>query len=333
MPRQPGIWFREQDRHFYTKIRGVQHKLGATEAEARTAFYKLMAKDTPVSARPTERHSVRWLCDKYLDRTKDVKDPETWKVQLHYLKAFGKAFGSRAADSLKAHEVNEWLDRSKWGGSTKALAVQVVKAVFNWAVTEDYMSESPLKRLRRRKVARRERVFTADEKRCLLRASKGCFHDFLTVLFATGMRPFSEASQLTAAMIDWGQKRAVFARHKNAKKGKKRVVYFPPEALAVLTRLAKAYPDGPLLRNARGAAWKRDTVHDRMKRLCDLLGFPHANIYSVRHTYITDALIRGVPVEVVAELVGSSPKIIHAHYAGIDKKADARQAAAIQAVS
>lgn len=120
-------------------------------------------------------------------------------------------------------------------------------------MTEDYLSESPLARLRRWKVARRERVFTADEMRCLLRASKGCFHDFLTVLFATGMRSFCEASQLTAAMIDWDQMRAVFTRHENAKKGKKRAAYFPPEALTVLTRLAKAYPDGPLLRNTRAA--------------------------------------------------------------------------------
>lgn len=85
MPRQPGIWFREQDQCFYTKIRGVQHKLGATESEARTAFYKLMAKDVPASARPAERHMVRWLCDMFLDHTKDAKDPEIWKAQLHYL--------------------------------------------------------------------------------------------------------------------------------------------------------------------------------------------------------------------------------------------------------
>src|SRR5688572_4635114 len=113
-----------------TTIHGVQHKLDKDEAAAKKAFYELMAKDTPAAQRAPERHSVRWLCDKFLDRTKETKTSETFSIQCDYLNAFCKVFGKRSADSLKAHEVNDWLDKTAWGGSTKGLAVTIVKAVF-----------------------------------------------------------------------------------------------------------------------------------------------------------------------------------------------------------
>lgn len=333
MSRPPTIWFREQTGWYMTTIRGTQHKLARTEPAARKAFYKLMAEDAPAAERRPDRHSARWLCDKFLDRTKADKEPETWKVQLFYLKAFCEKFGKREATSLKAHEVNEWLDAGSWGVSSKALCITIIKAVFNWAVEEDYLSESPLKKLKRRKVARRERVLTAGERELLLGTAKGCFLDFLTVLAQTGMRPYSEAARLEASMVEWGEGRATLVRHKNAKKGKKRIVYFPPETLSILKRLADEHPTGLLLRNTRGKAWGKYSVHDRLKRLCDYTGVPHCTAYVFRHSYITDALIRGVPVEVVAELVGTSPKMIHDHYSSIDKNADALRAAAVRAIT
>jgi integrase len=331
MPRTPGVWFRKQTGWYCTKVGGVVHKLSTDEGEAQKAFYKLMAGDAPKLR--TERHSVRWLCDKFLDRTKADKTPDTFRVQLDRLKTFCARFGKRPGDSLKAHEVNEWLDAQAWETSTKALAVTIIKAVFNWAVAEDYLSESPLKKLKRRKVARRDRVLSADEEAALLAGVDGCFRDFVLVLLRTGMRPYSEAAKLSAGMIDWAEGRAVLREHKNAKKGKGRVVYFPPEVLEVLRRLAREHPAGPLLRNARAAAWAKDAVHDRIRRVCEDAGIEHFNAYALRSTYVTNALIRGVPVEVVAELVGTSPKMIHAHYAAVNKKTDALKEAARRAVT
>jgi hypothetical protein len=119
MLRKPSIGFRGHTGCYMTIIRGVAHKLAKTEPEARKAFYKLMAAAAaaPALERKPERHSVRWLCDKYLDRTKAGKDPETWKEHLGHLKKFTAAFGTRPADSLAAYEVNDWFDGTEWGGS------------------------------------------------------------------------------------------------------------------------------------------------------------------------------------------------------------------------
>lgn len=84
--------------------------------------------------------------------------------------------------------------------------------------------------------------------------------------------------------------------HKNAGKGKSRAVYFPPDVLAVLKRLAASRPTGLLLRNTRDVARKRDTVYDRVTCARADAGIDHFNIYCLRATFITNALIRDVPV-------------------------------------
>lgn len=94
-------------------LNSVLHKLAKTESEARKAFYKLMDQAAPATDRKPGRHLIRWLCDRYFDRTKEGKDPETWRAQL----------GHRPVDSLKAHVVNDWLDGTELGGSMIALAV------------------------------------------------------------------------------------------------------------------------------------------------------------------------------------------------------------------
>ncbi len=231
------------------------------------------------------------------------------------------------------HEVEDWLAGTGLGQSTRGLVVGVLKGVMNWAVARQHLSVNPLRTLKKPKALRRERVLSAEERKLILAAVSPRFRDFLTVLEQTGCRPFSEAAKLTAAAIDWEKGKAVLRDHKTAGKGKARVIYFPPAVLEMLRALAHLHPTGPLLRNRLGNAWRKDNVSHYLIRAAELLGIPEFTAYAFRHTFITDALTKGVPVEVVAELTGNSPRIIHAHYSHIDRKADALREAAVRAVS
>jgi len=42
--------------------------------------------------------------------------------------------------------------------------------------------------------------------------------------------------------------------------------------------------------------------------------------YAVRHQYITDALARGVPIAIIAEMCGTSPEMIDRVYSHISEK-------------
>ena len=176
-------------------------------------------------------------------------------------------------------------------------------------------------------------MLTKDEREQVRAEVSPEFAAYLTVLEQTGCRPYSEASNLSAPDIDWENGRTILRKHKNAKKGKTRIVYFPPDLLAMLKDLALRHPTGPLLRNRLGNAWVRSNVNHYTRRVYRKLKMEKFCPYSYRATYITDALVKGVPVEVVAELVGSSPKVIWAHYSSVAKKPDAMRAAALKAVS
>ncbi|HYH65649.1 MAG TPA: tyrosine-type recombinase/integrase [Urbifossiella sp.] len=332
MPRAPTVWFRKATGWYMTTVNGQQHKLSKDKGEARKLFYKLMGGEKKPSGRAGM--STRKLCDLYLTRTRENKGADRHAATLCLLKPFCAALGHRDPGTLKVHEVNTWLDAQEgWGGSTRAGFVLTLKAVFNWALAEDYLHENPLVKLRRRKIARRVRVLTPEERRKVIAAASPNFRAFLTVIDQTGCRPFSEAGKMTAAMIDFEEGKAVLKEHKNAKKGKSRVLFFPPDALAVLRELAEKHPTGLLFRTRFGTKWTRSAAATNLQRIRKALKMEPFVCYDFRHSYISAALVKGVPVEVVAELVGTSAKIIWSNYASVEKVPGAMRAAALKAVS
>jgi len=59
-----------------------------------------------------------------------------------------------------------------------------------------------------------------------------------------------------------------------------------------------------------------------VKRACEKAGWSDrpAVAYAIRHQYITDALARGVPVALVAEMTGTSAEMIARVYSHISEK-------------
>ena len=144
----------------------------------------------------------------------------------------------------------------------------------------------------------------------------------------TGARPFSELATVTAGMVDFAAGTITFAKHKNAKKGKRRVVYLTAGLKAVLERLAAEHPEGPLFRTREGNPWTKGSVSKWMRKAEKALGLARLNPYAWRHTLITESLAKGLSADIVAELVGNSPATIHKYYSHLDQKADALRAAA-----
>jgi integrase/recombinase XerD len=103
--------------------------------------------------------------------------------------------------------------------------------------------------------------------------------------------------------------------------------------LDLTRRLMKQHPEGPLFRGPErsgGKPYTRNALRCRFRRLRKKL--PHlkgVTAYTYRHSYITDALVRGVPVATVAELVGHADlRMIQDHYGHLsEKKAHLQDAA------
>ena len=73
-------------------------------------------------------------------------------------------------------------------------------------------------------------------------------------------------------------------------------------------KLVALYPEGPLFRGPRGkAAFTPQNIRCRFRRLREKLPhLKHFVCYNVRHTFATQALVNGVGVAQVAELLGHS---------------------------
>jgi integrase len=275
----------------------------------------------------------RKLADLFLTRSQRSNRPETYRYQQTFLQSFCDSVKTRRVMDLKGLHVSKWLlAHPQWGQSTRAMAIQIVKACLNWGVQEGFIHHSPLAKVRREAFVRRERILTADEKKRISAFVGPHFRDFLFALEQTGMRPFSEAGAMTAQMVDFAAESVTFQKHKTANKGKKRVVYLPPELLLTLRKLALKYPDGPLFRTRTGKPWNRHNAWKWMDRIDKELGIAGVTPYAWRHTYITDSLACGIGVEVVAELVGNTPRTIYQYYAHLDQRKDALREAARRAV-
>jgi integrase len=108
----------------------------------------------------------------------------------------------------------------------------------------------------------------------------------------------------------------------SGKIGKPRVIHLNDTALAMVKSLAILYPTGPLLRNSRGKPWNRYSINRAVRKARVKAGLQDslAVAYAIRHQYITDALARGVPIALVAEMCGTCPEMIARVYSHISEK-------------
>lgn len=330
MARAAKIWRRKAGQAYYTTINGKPHRLAVDYQEAMTLFRKLKAKKKPTGKTSTTLEEV---CNAFLDLAQKTKAPKTYENQKAYLQSFCDAVGkTRRVADIKGTELDDWSLSQGWAASTQAAARRTVMACFNWGVNQArLLIESPMWGMSRGRYERRERILKPEEQAKITAVVKGNLKDFLFFLESTGCRPFSEAGKVTAEMIDWKDGSITFAKHKTAKSGKRRVIYLAPALLERLGQLAVLHPEGPLMRTKTGREWNRPAAAKAMRRLERKAKVARLTPYAWRHTFITSCLSEGIPAHVVAELVGSSVRVISRYYSHIDQRKDVLREAANRA--
>ena len=203
---------------------------------------------------------------------------------------------------LKPRHVTAWLNEQEtWNDTTKGIAVRSLKRGFNWAVAEGIIDHNPIAALKRPPSLPRETIIAPHHWREILDVVPDQeFRDFLIVLKNTGARP-GEIRQMEARHVHGDV--VIFPKVSSKGKRYNRVIYPNKEAKAIIDRLARRHPEGPLFRNTRGEPWTANAVACRFKRLTKKLGFK-SFAYAFRHTFATDGLINGVDSTAMANLLG-----------------------------
>jgi len=244
-------------------IRGIRHYLGADEEKANREWHRLMSEEEPVAVR--SEHVVA-IFDEFLEWTKQNREDGTFHWYVSRLTEFAKRIPTLRLRDLKPFHVQKWIDTKKSSGHKRGCATAVNRAL-NWALKQGLIERNPIALMEKPPAGRREVVIPeATYERMRELSSDQEFVDLITFCWESGARP-QEVFRLEARHLELAHRRAVFPEAESKGKKKKRVIYFNAEALAIVTRLAGHYPDGPLFRNSDGERWGKNNVACRFARI------------------------------------------------------------------
>jgi integrase len=245
--------------------------------------------------------------------------------------------GTRQLADLTAADVTAWRNgmvqgktdedaiRRSRDSANRMLAM--VKAAFNLAFnTGRVVDDRAWRRVQAFKgVGQARQVILSDAE--LQRLVDAC-EPGLRELVLTGAWAGTRLGEITAARVrdlDVGK-----AMLRISGKTGGREIHLPPAPLALLRKLASGKrPDGYLLTTSEGGPWTKSLHTRRFAAAVARAGLdPDTTFYALRHSYISRALVAGVPTKAVAIHCGTSVMMIERYYAKFIPSDQARYAAA-----
>jgi integrase len=312
MARKRNIWRRGRDQHWYTTLHGKQTFVADKSKSYDAAFADYCAKHT---TEPPEKIQVKVVLLRFLTWCEKYRAPATFKWYESLLSDFaGTISDNLTVARLKKWQVQEWIDGiDEWSDNTKNGAIRALKGALNWALDQELISTNPIARFKAPSRSGRELWLDDKQFKQLLTYTDDAFADYLTFAFETGARP-QEIRILSAQHFD-GEK---FTLDRKDSKGKKyaRVIYLNDRMQKLVKKLCRLNPQGPIFTNRDCKPWTPNAVRCRFLRRikkngkkyhCGLsvkMKMPGLCAYTMRHSFCTNALIRGLDVATVAKLMG-----------------------------
>lgn len=233
-----------------------------------------------------------------------------------------EGLGARAVGSLTLTELREWRDELADGRSRAT--VNRILANFRAALNHAYADEangietdSPWRRLEAFGDTgnAREDHFSEPEVERLIRVARKQderFAELVAAAFYSGAR-YGELAALDVRHLDAARRSITIPSGKTGA----RVTTLTEEAARWFAAIAgDRGPREPLLSPGEGRRWARSSQCRPMRLALDAAGLPRsASFYTLRHSYISRAIERGMPLTLLAENVGTSLVMIEKNYA------------------
>jgi len=319
------------------RIRGSAGRQTARLALSRVQLQQGLAPAKDESTMAVASPSV-WtvarVCSEYVthcERTSTAgrMHPEYHKATVYYLNELCRYCGALSNSELKRADVAAWIEgRSSWRSPvTRRNVITIILAAFNHSQREHGV-RNPLKGLKKPPHRPRLQSIAPADEQAIYGATDEAFRNFLFTAVHTGLRPFCELAKLRAEHVE-ETPRGMLWRVNSSKTKKTRKVPVRPEAATLVRRLLKTAPVGsglPVFRNAQGNPWKKVTGVGRFLAIKRKLGWigddarAHYSCYTCRHTFAHRMLSgywnggAGCSIEVLAELIGDTPKVAFDHY-------------------
>ncbi len=303
--REPKPFYRTQTQTWYVQLGRQQINLGRDEKAAWDKYHALMDERRRGIVKADD--SVANVLNRHLAWARDYRAKATFQKKLTHLRSFGQYVGPKLKVSqLKPYHVQRWIDQDYTGSDTYLnIAISEVQTALNWAAGLGYIQDNPIAKMPNKPQAGiREFVLPGKRWPELMEAIRDRqFGDYITVMVTTGARA-QEMPKIEARHFEPENRRIFFPKSESKGKKRPRVIYLPDEAFAIVERLAKKHPSGPIFRNTQGRPWNKNAVNDRFKRLKKKLNCPKLCATTLRHSYAHHQLTTGTDSHVVSKLMG-----------------------------
>lgn len=306
MSRPNRIWFRKDVGWWMVTIGGRKVRLAQGRQHKRAAeqkFHELML--VRPHAPETRAARVADVIEAFLVWSKLHLSSESNRNYIWYGQSFSEHSGFVNVIDLKPFHVTQWVDENGWSATTERNARRSVHRAFSWASQQGLIAKNPLHGMKCPRAAVRSRIMSDNEFRVVLRAADTDFKQFLFALQQTGARPKEIRTLKWENVVG---ERWVLSQHKTVgKMHRPRVIYLtaPMQKLMNVLRKDSFEPTDPVFRNRGGVAWTSSAVQQRLQRLRKKKKLPKdLCLYMLRHAFGTNAVLNGVDVATVAELMG-----------------------------
>ena len=234
------------------------------------------------------------------------------------------AFGTRPLDRIAAVEVNRWFDRysrTAPGGANEAL--NVFKRIMNRAVASGLIEKNPARGVRRNPRPKLTRFLSREEIRRLHRELDRCAPptarpsrrrqaDIVRLLLATGCR------RNEIVRLQWREVDGAVLDLADGKTGPRKV-FLNAQARAVVERQPRT--ESPyVFPSASDPARPADNCLKLWYEARKRAGLEDVRLHDLRHTFASHAVMQGVPLPVVARLLGHRNVRMTLRYAHVADK-------------
>jgi integrase len=269
------------------------------------------------------------LCDRYWQtiQHQKAKTVERKSLIIRRIKSHWPTGRLTQVAKVKPSHVDLWISRYRFGPHSRNLHMACIKEIFEMAVRDGIISQSPAAHLRRVKPPKPIRATPSfEEFKAIvenIRSQKFNGHDadesadFVEFLGLAGLGK-AEAAALRQSDIDWQRETLTTFRHKT--KSGFAIPIYPQLKPSLLRRRCDDAPNE--------CVFRIDNAKKAIANACRRLNLPQYSHISFRRMFITRAIERGVDVKVIAEWQGHKDggKLILDTYSHVNRAHSQRMA-------
>lgn len=323
-----GIWWIR-----YADANGkIRRELAGSKSVARDLYIKRKAEVRDGRKLPDNLRGRKILFAELADDALRyvAEHNEGHAVDTMRIEQFKKAFGQRPAD-ITIEALRDWFAEHDWKPGTYNRCRTVLSSIFKLGMENKKIASNPAKLLKRKRESDGRVRFLnqnePDEEARLREVITQQWPEHLAefeIAVNTGMRRSEQYRRITWECVDFGRRDLFVPKSKN---GRARHIALNDAALAAFRELyQRTGGSNPIFAGKAGIAlqgprhWFEDAI-EKAK-------VPDFTWHDCRHTFASRLVMRGVPLRVVAELLGHRTiqmTMRYAHLADADKLAAVRE--------